>query len=104
MAKKTIPVLTASDQPEAKAALPSLRNSVAHVVNVSRETLTENLRDFLRTFDPGAALEMPRESEFYVDELQLTLAVDAKGGIQLVGKLEGGAQAGITVKLKRKQG
>jgi hypothetical protein len=43
-----------------------------------------------------------QKSAFIIDEVELSLAVNAKGGIELLGKLEAGAQAGIKIKLKRR--
>ena len=38
-----------------------------------------------------------------IDEVELSLVITASGGVELLGKLSVGAQAGIKVKLKRSQ-
>jgi hypothetical protein len=48
-------------------------------------------------------VDTSKESKFYVDELEISLAINASGGVELIGKLEAGAQAGIKIKLKRKE-
>jgi len=108
MAKKSfISVWTAATPEISKAALPRLGGAVAagatEVVSVSVETMRKNLDAFLEQI--GALLESPREAlkGYEIEEVELSLAVNGSGGIELVGKLEAGAQAGMKIKLKRKQ-
>jgi hypothetical protein len=73
---------------------------VAHVDPV---VLTDNLREFLGhfqalTLDP----EAESESGLKVQEIELSLGVNGKGGFALLGKLEVGVVAGIKVKLVRR--
>lgn len=102
MAKKDISVWTVQVEENKKAALPSFGEKTAEIVTVSQDKLSANLKDFLESSQALTELDMPKESSFYIDEMELSLAINAKGGIELVGKLEAGAQAGIKIKLKRK--
>ncbi|HEX7318547.1 MAG TPA: hypothetical protein VF297_31860 [Pyrinomonadaceae bacterium] len=108
MAKKSsIPIWTTATPESAKAALPRLGGAIAagatEVVSVSVETVKKNLDAFLEQIGP--LLESSREAlkGYEIEEIELSLAVNGSGGIELVGKLEAGAQAGMKIKLKRKQ-
>lgn len=102
MSDSHITVWTTESTPNTKAALPSLAKPVAQSVTVSVDTLTQSLNRFMQSLEPLTKIDAPKDSAFVIDELELTLAVNAKGGIELVGKLEAGVQAGIKIKLKRK--
>jgi len=86
-----------------KAALPRLADRVtAEVVEVDSSALSENLKVFLRKIQATIEDSSVEGSSYSIDEVELTLAVNASGGIELVGKLSAGAQAGIKVKLKKR--
>lgn len=98
-------IATTSDGP--KAALPRLGGGVSaaatEVVSVGIDAVKKNLDTFLEQV--VALLETPREAlrNYDIEEIELSIAINGSGGIELVGKLEAGAQAGMKIKLKRKQ-
>ncbi len=96
----TIAVWT-TETPE-RSALPTLtKRAVGHVAEVSSEQLSANIKSFVQkfssAFDAGIDTDL-----FTLDEIELTLAVSATGGVELVGKMDVAAQGSIKVKLKRK--
>ena len=97
----SITVLVSSES-GGQAALPRLGNlSAIQAVDADPDVLSRNLQRFLSSFQIVLA-EQPREIAGYeIDEIELNLAVSASGGIELIGKLSTGLQAGIKVKLKR---
>lgn len=104
--KGSISVWTAATAENSKAALPRLGGSIAagatEVVSVSVDVVRKNLSAFLEQIGP--LLDAPREAlkNYEIEEIELNIAVNGTGGIELVGKLEAGAQAGMKIKLKRK--
>lgn len=86
-----------------KSALPSFaRNAATRTVEISGETLRDNLKSFVSQFTnllDGTPLDT---SGVVIDEIELSLSVSASGGVELLGKVNASAQAGIKVKLKRK--
>lgn len=105
--KDSISVWTTATAERSKSALPRLGGSVAasatEVVSVSLDTVRKNLNSFLEQIAP--LLDPPREAlkNYEIEEIELSIAISGSGGIELVGKLEAGAQAGMKIKLKRKQ-
>jgi hypothetical protein len=106
--KGSISVWTTATAERSKAALPRLGGGVVaasatEVVSVSLDTVRKNLNAFLEQIGP--LLDPPREAlkNYEIEEIELSIAISGSGGIELVGKLEAGAQAGMKIKLKRKQ-
>ena len=99
--KQTISVWTSGSADNTKAALPTLTRRTTAVVEVETDLIAENLNAFMEKFRPIVESQ-DQKSAFIIDEVELSLAVNAKGGIELLGKLEAGAQAGIKIKLKRR--
>lgn len=90
---------------EGHDALPSF--------NKTKERLTARTLELVE-FEPGelqtsvqafikefSSLPSEPNSGFQVQEIELALTVNAKGGIALLGKLEVGGEAGIKVKIRR---
>jgi hypothetical protein len=103
MAKElTIPVWTTELKEQTRAALPALARKAGEVVDVGADIITKNLNDFVQRFRSIVDIQ-DGELPFFVDEVELSLAVNAKGGIELLGKIEGGASASIKIKLKRRK-
>lgn len=104
--KGSISVWTTATAESSEAALPRLGGGVAagatEVVSVSVDAVRKNLNAFLEQIGP--LLDSSRETlkNYEIEEIELSLAINAAGGIELVGKLEAGAQAGMKIKLKRK--
>jgi len=89
-----------------KAALPTLGRTAANVaarsIEVSKDTLLTNIEGFLVQFAPLVEGNPIANTNVVIDEIELSLTISASGGVELLGKLNAGAQAGIKVKLKRK--
>ncbi len=85
-----------------KSALPMLsRAAVNRSIEIGAEVLQDSIRSFSKQFTgllDGKPLD---DSKAVIDEIELSLVITASGGIELLGKLSVGAQAGIKVKLKR---
>jgi hypothetical protein len=99
---RKITVWTESVEEQRKAALPSLGRTVTQFVDVDAEVLATNLREFIESFVPAISALPPKTAGYALEEMEFSLAVDGKGGIQLLGQLSIGAQASIKLKLKRR--
>ncbi|WP_223465688.1 hypothetical protein [Pseudomonas sp. GL-RE-26] len=84
-------------------ALPSLGRPRTSTTEVDLETLSENLKAVLSRFQKVLDEQPVAKSGYCVDEIEVSLGVNGKGSIALIGKLEAGMQAGIKVKFKRAQ-
>ncbi|MFK3602135.1 hypothetical protein A7D21_29390 [Pseudomonas sp. AP19] len=84
-------------------ALPSLGRPKINTTEVDLEILSENLKTVLSRFQAMLDEQPVAKSGYCVDEIEVSLGVNAKGSIALIGKLEAGMQAGIKVKFKRAQ-
>ena len=101
--KHEITVWTTFSGDDTQNALPSFTKGTIKAVQVTSDTLAKNLESFLSNLESVIQVNPPNDSPFYIDQMELNLAVNASGGIELLGKLEGGAQAGIKITLKRKE-
>jgi len=85
-----------------KLGLPPLGKVVGNM-EIDMTILSDNLKNVLSDFQ-NIVDETPQSSSGYnIDEIEISLGINAKGGITLIGKLEAGVQAGIKVKIKRTQ-
>jgi hypothetical protein len=82
-------------------ALPSLGRSRTTTTEVDLDTLSENLKAVLSRFQAVLDEQPVAKTGYRVDEIEVSLGVNGKGSIALIGKLEVGMQAGIKVKFKR---
>lgn len=85
-------------------ALPSARGAIARASHISLETavIDANLREVVdRIASKLMAPEAP-EKAYEINEIELGLAIDAKGSVSLIGSVEVGGSASIKVKIKRK--
>ena len=101
MAQDEITILTTS-QLEEKAGLPNFKSFSKKEIKVNPADLANNLKDFLATLKPVIEAQTTKIGEFSVEEIELSLAINAKGGIELIGKFDAGIEGGIKIKLKRK--
>jgi hypothetical protein len=101
--KNQIRILTqTTEEEEAKSVLPSIgRRITTTVFTMTNEVLADRLVEFFNSFQAVLARLPSSTAGFSIDELELTLAVDAKGGIEVVGKAEAGFSTGIKFTLKR---
>lgn len=92
------------DEGPERAALPRLGTGrVFDVSYVDPAVLADNLRDLLSHFQSlSLDREMQAEHGFAVQEIELSLGINGKGGIALLGKIEAGVEAGVKVKLIRR--
>ena len=98
---KTIPIWTDEEILRAKSALPMPAAALKGIAKVEPKALADNLKEFLAAFEV-VLMDCPTNiSTFQIDEMELSLAVNAQGGIELLGKLSAGIEASIKVKLKR---
>ncbi len=88
----------------ARSALPTLaRVAVDRSIEIGAEVLTDNIRRFSAQF-VGLLDGTPLEGgTAVIEEVELSLTITANGGIELLGKVNVGAQAAVKVKLKRAQ-
>ncbi|MDT4875875.1 hypothetical protein FQZ97_1112770 [compost metagenome] len=82
-------------------ALPALGRLRPSTTEVDVDTLSENLKAVLSRFQAVLDEQPVVKSGYCVDEIEVSLGVNGKGSIALIGKLEAGMQAGIKVKFKR---
>jgi|GEM_PF-1313137 len=90
---------------EGHDALPSFDRAKGKVTAQALELvefqpgeLRASIQVFLEEF---SSLPSEPKTGFQVEEIELALTVNAKGGIALLGKLEVGGEAGIKVKIRR---
>jgi hypothetical protein len=86
-----------------RRALPG-GGTVAQSAHVSLDSaqLEENMIELINKFGNRLLAPTSKAQPFEVDEIELSLSIDAKGKVSLIGSFEVGGQAGIKVKLKRK--
>lgn len=100
---ETISVLVDLESKGSKAAIPRLADRVtSQVVEIDSSTISENLSSFISKIQPIITSSDIPDNSFSVDEIELSLVINASGGIELIGKLTIGAEAGIKVTLKRR--
>lgn len=98
---EAIMIWSAEPQDSGKSAFPLPTTGPRQVAQVAVDTVARNLRDVVGKFD-GMLTEIARtSSEFTLSEIEISLAVNAHGGIELIGKLEAGVEASIKVKFTR---
>jgi hypothetical protein len=85
-----------------RSALPSLgKHAIAHTVEVGGDALLANIRSFVSKFAPLLDEGALVGTDAHIEEIELSLAVTATGGVELIGKLTGSGTVGIKVTLKR---
>jgi hypothetical protein len=83
-----------------KAGLPDFGGgSSTEVVDMS--VLANNLKNVLSDFQEIVDETPKSTSGYQIDEIEISLGVNAKGGFALIGKLEAGMSAGVKVKIKK---
>lgn len=97
-----ITILTTSSDQGEKAGLPKF-NFLKNEFKISADTLATNLKDFLEKIKPVIEGQVAVIGEFSITEIELNLAINASGGIDLIGKFDAGIEGGITIKLTRQE-
>jgi hypothetical protein len=101
--KNKILILTQTAEEDTRAVLPSIgRRITTTTFEMANNVLADRLEEFFNSFQ--AVLErLPASTAgFSIDEIELTLTVNASGGIEMVGKAEAGISTGMKFTLKRK--
>jgi hypothetical protein len=70
------------------------------LIELDQGELRNRIEAFLSEF---SEIHEPEHASFIVDEIELALTVNAKGGVALIGKLEAGGEAGIKVTIRRRE-
>lgn len=89
---------------EAKGAIPGINSSpsgrgrVLELIELDSGELRSRIEAILSEF---SEITEPKQASFVIDEIELALTVNAKGGVALIGKLEAGGEAGIKVTMRR---
>lgn len=103
-----IDVIVTTDMPmsaeeKVRGAFPSVRNAsrITHV-SLGVAVVEAGLREMVDKLGDVFLAPSDATRNFEVDEIELSLAIDAKGSVSLIGSVEVGGHAGIKVKLKRK--
>jgi hypothetical protein len=102
MSEGNVAIWTNIQEDDIKSAMPKMADLTNDSMVVSAEAVTNNINKFLDSFYPLLESQQSNNTSFFIDEIELSLVVNAKGGIELLGKLEAGAQASVKVKLKKK--
>lgn len=101
--KNEITILTTSQEQKEKAGLPDFKAFAKKEIKVSTEALSKNLKEFMEKIKPIIESQAEKIGQFSVTEIELNLAINASGGIDLIGKMEAGIEGGITIKLTRER-
>ena len=84
--------------------LPSITNNIHEVTDISSEIISKNLKKFLNNLNSILKENFNDDFEYKLDTIELNLAVNAEGGIELIGKVSAGVTASIKLILSRKKG
>ena len=105
-----ITIITTSQTSEIKGGMPTLKNlsnkeitvPTLFMNSVTNETLSLNLKRFLETFKPVFEEQETQIGSFDISEIELMLAINASGGIELIGKVDVDIKGGIKIKLQKR--
>jgi len=105
-----ITIITTSQTSEIKGGMPTLKNLSKKEItvptlfmnSVTNETLSLNLKRFLETFKPVFEEQETQIGSFDISEIELMLAINASGGIELIGKVDVDIKGGIKIKLQKR--
>jgi len=99
-----IRILAAIDSDETLSAFPKLsQGREIKVFEVPSADLADKLALFLSDFQRVLEPQPSSFGSFEIDEVELNLTVNAKGGIELIGTLGVGMESSIKIKLRRKK-
>jgi hypothetical protein len=87
-----IPGMTRGERRRANAGL--------ELIELDQGELRSRIESFLAEF---SQISEPEHAGFVVDEIELALTVNARGGVALIGRLEAGGEAGIKVTIRRRE-
>ncbi len=96
---ESLPIWTVPIPVEGRSALPT-RIAVG-TVGVATEALPQNIRRLRSGFQETFHAPETRDSPFQVEQIELNMAVDGSGSVELIGDLETAAPSSIKITLKR---
>lgn len=100
--KSKIRILTQTIEEDTKSVLPSIgRRITSMAFEMTNDVLADRLEEFFNSFQSVLERLPSSTAGFSIDELELTLAINANGGIEVVGKAEAGISTGMKFTLKR---
>jgi len=70
-------------------------------VQLSINVLSENLKKFIESLTQLMANVPKLQQPFRLEEIELSVEVNAEGNFQLIGGVKSGVTGGLTLKLKR---
>ena len=82
--------------------LPSLPDLTNSVVEISTEKLVNNLYTFLESFNNSIENHKFNSKNYDIESIELNFGVNAKGGVELIGKLSSSVSSSIKVKISKK--
>lgn len=90
---------------DTKQALPAFSPDriVQKVATVGSEVLASNIKTFLTSFQEVLQDADRSYGGFRLEELELSLAVDASGRVSLVGEMAGGVSTSLVLRLRREK-
>ena len=103
-----ITIITTSQTSEIKGGLPTLKNLSNKIlsneeITVTSEKLSLNLKSFLEKLKPVFEEQETQIGSFEISEIELSLAINTSGGIELIGKVDVGITGGIKIKLQKRE-
>ena len=85
------------------SVLPSIEDITRSTTEVSANVLAKNFQCFVKNFLSILDKQEYDESSYEMQSIELNLSVNAKGGIELIGKLSAGVTTSMKVHLIRKK-
>ena len=100
MNNQTIKVLTWNESGDERAVLPSLRGTVARAVAISKDTLSNNMVEFVSDLAEMFS-KLPPAGAYKATKIEVSASITTEGSVELIGKLAAGATGGIKVVFER---
>lgn len=98
----TIRILTQTIEEDTKSALPAIGRRInTKTLELTNDVLANRLEEFFSSFDSVLKRLPSSVAGFSIDELELTLAINASGGVEIIGKVEVGITTGMKFTLRR---
>jgi len=83
--------------------LPSLNKKLGQSTQISAELIAKNFRNFIKKFQDILGEQDHSNDKFIIENIELNLAINAQGGIELIGKMSANIATSVKVKLVRKE-
>lgn len=100
--KKTISILTNTDEADKNHGFQLGAKKVLAEVQVEAEVLEKNINEFLDSMSTVFGNIKTQISKYELEEIELNLGINAKGGIHLIGTIDVEASTSIALKFKKK--